>query len=123
MLTRTRNAYLADKEEVLIPHTGLLEEIASIMKQENYIMDYSVSTNDNNFKDLKIKLLYVSGKPAINKVRRISKPGVRVYIKAHQIIPVLSGLGIAIISTSKGIMTNIQAKKQNLGGEVLCELW
>lgn len=123
MLTRIRNAYLAKNASTVIPHTKLLEEIARVMKEESYLSSYKVVTNDKGFKDLVVKLTYADEASAVHKINRISKPGLRVYKSSKDLHPILSGLGISIITTSKGVMTNKQAKKLNLGGEVLCELW
>ena len=124
MLTRIRNAYLAKNASTVIPHTKLLEEVARVMKEEGYLASYKVITNDKGFKDLQVKLVYTQDdKPAVHKINRISKPGLRIYKSSKDLHPVLSDLGISIITTSQGVMTNKQAKKLNIGGEVLCELW
>ena len=123
LLVRIKNAYLARRKEVIIPHSRLREEMVKIMVAEKYLDSYQVITNDRGFKQLQIQLKYVKGRPVLYQIKRISKPGLRIYTPYHKITPVLSGYGISIISTSKGLMTNKQAKKQHLGGEVLCELW
>jgi len=104
-------------------HTKLQEKILDVMVKEKYIENYKVGKDKKNFKSITIELKYVKGKPAITHIKRISKPGLRTYIKSANIFPVLSNLGIQIITTPKGIMTNKQARKQKTGGEVLCELW
>ncbi len=123
LLTRIRNAYLAGKSKVSLPHSRLKEEIVKILVKENYLASYQVVKTDQGFKQLEIELKYVQGKPVLHQIKRISKPGLRIYTTSHKITPVLSGYGLAIISTPKGLMTNLEAKKQKLGGEVLCELW
>lgn len=123
MLTRIRNGYMAGNREVVIPHTKLKEEIARVMVEEKYLVSFKVKKNEKGFKEIITTLQYVKDKPSIHKIKRISKPGLRIYKGAKNLYPILSGMGIAILSTSKGIMTAKQAKKQKIGGEVLCELW
>lgn len=123
MLTRVRNGYLGGKKEVVVPHSTLKAELARVMTEENYLEGFEMKKDDKGFQEIRVTLKYVDDKPAVNKIKRISKPGLRVYKRAHELTPVLSGMGVAILSTSKGIMTGKNAKKQNLGGEVLCELW
>ena len=116
--TRVRNASLVNKSEVTLRNTKLVKAIADVMVSERYLESAEVAEGQ-----LTVKLMYVEGKPAINSIKRISKPGVRIYKKSHELTKVLSGLGIAILSTSKGVMSNTTAVKQQLGGEVLLELW
>lgn len=123
MATRIRNAYLAGHKTVSIPHTKLLESIISVMKENSYVKDYVVEKNEKGFKVLKATLNYVDSKPALTNIKRISKPGIRVYSKSTTMKPVLSGYGISILTTSKGVMSADSAKKQNIGGEVLLELY
>ncbi len=123
LLTRIRNAYLAKRKQVVAPYSRLKEEIVKILVAEKYLESYQVEKDEAGFKQLVMVLKYVDGKPVLHQLKRISKPGLRIYTPSHKITPVLSGYGISLISTSKGLMTNKQAKKQNLGGEVLCELW
>jgi len=123
MATRIRNAYLAGHKTAVIPHTKLLESIISVMKENSYVKDYVVEKNEKGFKVLKATLNYVGSKPALTNIKRISKPGVRVYSKSTTMKPVLSGYGISILTTSKGVMSADSAKKQNIGGEVLLELY
>jgi len=123
MLTRIRNAQAVKKNEVLIPFSKLKFEIAKILKHEDYIEDLA-KEEETKFPQIKIILKYdESSQPAIKHIQRISKPGTRIYVNKNQLPKVLSNLGIAIISTSQGLMTNKQAKRQGLGGEVLCEIW
>ena len=123
MLTRIRNANGAGLKQVQIPHSGLKTELARILKKEGYIADY-VTEGHGGKKTLCLYLKYgYDHKPIIQGLRRISKPGLRVYAQCEDLPKVLGGLGVAIISTSKGIMTDKAARKENLGGEVLCYIW
>ena len=123
MLTRIRNANSMHYEEVQVPASNIKKEIARILKDEGFINDYSI-TKDNAQGTILLKLKYRNKKEsAITDLKRISKPGLRVYAKCEEIPKVLNGLGIAIISTSKGIMTDKEARKENLGGEVLAYIW
>ena len=123
MLTRIRNANQMRYKEVEVPASKIKNEIARILKQEGFISDYKVKKN--TVQDvLVLNLKYGEKKErVITGLKRISKPGLRVYAKAEEIPSVLSGLGIAIISTSKGMMTDKEARKQSLGGEVLAYIW
>ena len=122
MLTRIRNANQMRYNEVEVPASKIKNEIARILKEEGFISDYKVKKN--NIQDILVLNLKYSGKErVITGLKRISKPGLRVYAKAEEIPTVLSGLGIAIISTSKGLMTDKDARKASLGGEVLAYIW
>ena len=122
MLTRIRNANQMRYKEVEVPASKMKNEIARILKAEGFIVDYKVKKN--NIQDiLVLSLKYVDKERVITGLKRISKPGLRVYAKAEEIPSVLSGLGIAIISTSKGVMTDKEARKNSLGGEVLAYIW
>ena len=122
MLTRIRNANVMRYKEVEVPASKIKIEIARILKEEGFISDYKVKKN--NIQDILVLNLKYSGKErVITGLKRISKPGLRVYAKADEIPTVLSGLGIAIISTSKGMMTDKDARKASLGGEVLAYIW
>ena len=121
MLTRIRNAGLALLPTVVIPHSRIKENIASILKQEGYIADVEVA--GKAAKTIKLKLKYEGKKTVIEGVRRISKPGLRHYVGANEIPRVLGGLGVAVISTPEGVMSGTQARKRNLGGEVVCYVW
>jgi small subunit ribosomal protein S8 len=124
MLTRIRNATMVKHQIVQIPATKMSLAIASILKEEGFIEDFE-SYTENNFKYLLISLKYIgkSRQPVICKIKRISKPGLRVYSNSKELPKVLDNLGIAIISTSKGVMTNLKAKELGIGGEVLCYIW
>jgi small subunit ribosomal protein S8 len=122
MATRIRNGYLAGKKEVEMPRTTLLVEVAEVMIKEKYLKSQE-TLGEYPKQTLKLTLNYAGSNPSITEIKRISKPGVRIYHSASDLKPVLSGLGISIISTSKGVMTGNEARKNKLGGEVLLELW
>lgn len=124
MLTRIRNANMVRHQIVQIPTTKMSLSIAKILKTEGFIEDYEAYEEDGK-KYILISLKYVgkSRNPVICKIERVSKPGLRVYSKSSQLPKVLDNLGIAIISTSKGIMTNLKARELGIGGEVLCYIW
>lgn len=124
MLTRIRNANIVKHQIVQIPATKMSKAIAKILKEEGFIADFEIYT-DNLYQYLLLSLKY-KGKlrqPVISKIKRISKPGLRVYANAKKLPKVLDDLGIAIVSTSKGVMTNVKAKTLGIGGEVLCYIW
>ncbi|SDO01890.1 SSU ribosomal protein S8P [Desulfonauticus submarinus] len=118
LLTRIRNAHLARHKEVSIPASKMKAEILRILKEEGFIKDYIEED-----KELKVYLKYYQGKPVIKGLKKISKPSRRVYVKAKEIPIVRNGLGIAILSTPKGILEGRQARKENIGGELICEVW
>lgn len=119
MLTRIRNAQAVNKSSVTMPASKVKGAIAAVLKDEGYIDDFAVQANDGK-PLLNISLKYYAGRPVIEKIERVSKPGLRVY-KASQNIPlVMNGLGVTIVSTSKGVMTDRKAKAAGIGGEVLC---
>ncbi|GAF93953.1 unnamed protein product [marine sediment metagenome] len=127
MLTRIRNALAVKKPEVVLPFSEIKMSIAKILQENGYIKEVTKvdsGSNGNKFDEIKIVLKYLGGKePAISSLKRISKPGRRLYISKDKLPVVLNNLGIAIISTSQGVMTNKDAKKKNLGGEVICEIY
>ena len=122
MLTRIRNANVMRYEEVNVPASNIKKEIARILKEEGFIKDYKIVSDDAQG-TIVLTLKYNKKERVITGLKRISKPGLRVYAKNDEIPKVLNGLGIAIISTSKGIMTDKQARKENIGGEVLAYIW
>jgi small subunit ribosomal protein S8 len=124
MLTRIRNANMVKHQIVQIPATKMSLDIAKILKEEGFIEDFE-NYEENKFKYLLLSLKYSgkSRKPVICMIKRISKPGLRVYSNSKELPKVLDNLGIAIISTSKGVMTNLNAKKLGIGGEILCYIW
>ena len=121
MLTRIRNANQMRNETVSMPSSKIKVEIAKILKEEGYVADYSVSSDDK--KVLSLQLKYNGSERVISGIKRISKPGLRVYAQADELPKVLNGLGIAIISTSAGVMCDKQARKLGTGGEVLAYVW
>ncbi len=125
MLTRIRNANMVSLTEVDMPSSKLKVELAKLLKTEGYVEDYAVVEKEGSvFKTLKITLKYdEKSKPVISNLKRVSRPGLRNYCKAKDIPQVLGGMGIAIISTSKGLLTDRKAKKENVGGEILCYVW
>ena len=122
MLTRIRNANQLRYKEVEVPASKMKKEIARILKSEGFIADYKEKKN-NIQNILVLSLKYVDKERVITGLKRISKPGLRVYVKAEEVPKVLNGLGIAIISTSKGVMTDKEARESSLGGEVLAYVW
>ena len=121
MLTRLRNGGRALQPLVELPHSRLKENIALILKREGYVSD--VMVDGNAVKKIKIRLKYNGKKNVIEGMKRISKPGLRKYVGATKIPRVRGGLGVAVISTPEGVMTDVQARKKNLGGELLCYVW
>jgi small subunit ribosomal protein S8 len=121
-LTRIRNASKAKLLRVDIPASKMKIQIAEILKNEKYIHDYTI-IEDNKQNIIRVQLKYRGGIPAISGLKRVSKPGLRVYKPAEQLPRVLNGLGTAVISTSKGLLTDKQARSQSLGGEVICYIW
>jgi len=121
MLTRIRNANKALLPEVEVPHSRMKEGIAQILKKDGYIADWSVEGKP--FRKIKLKLKYQGRQGVIAGLRRVSTPGLRRYVGATEIPRVLGGMGTAIISTPKGVMTGYEAQKQNVGGELLCFVW
>jgi len=124
MLTRIRNAHKAKFEIAELPSSRLKTGVANLLKREGYIKDFKVLSGDNNKKILRISLRYdKQNQPVIAGLKRVSKPSLRVYARKDTIPSVLSGLGIAILSTSKGILTDRDARDLKVGGEVLCFVW
>lgn len=125
MLTRIRNANMVSLSEVEIPSSKLKVELAKLLKSEGYVENYVVSEKEgSNFKTLKITLKYdEKSRPVISNLKRVSRPGLRSYCKAKNMPQVLGGMGIAIVSTSKGLLTDRKARKENVGGEILCYVW
>ena len=121
MLTVIRNGQQAKHQHVKLASSKLKEEIARVLKEEGYIADYGVESLANNSKAITVELKYYQGRPVIERIRRISRPGLRVY-KSTKELHAVPGFGIAILSTSKGVMTHINAQKQGIGGEIICEV-
>ena len=124
MLTRIRNASRAGHEKVVIPGSKLKERIASVLKDEGYIKEVVVHKTDGKSGEITLVLKYGPNRePAITEIRRVSKPGLRRYVPSAEIPRVLNGMGVAILSTSKGIMVDREARKQNVGGELICTVF
>lgn len=121
LLTRIRNAGMARHPKVTMPHSKLKESVAQILKQEGYVAEVDVQGSPK--KELTLALKYEGRKPVIAGLRQISTPGLRRYVRSTEMPRVLGGMGVAIVSTSKGVMTGSEAKKQNLGGELVCYIW
>lgn len=122
MLTRVRNALAVQKNEVVLPYSKIKHEIAKLLKQEGYLL--AVEKIEDKFPTLKLTLLYGEDKaPVITHIKRISRPGQRIYVNRENIPYVLNNLGVAILSTSRGLMTNRQARRARMGGEIICEVW
>ena len=119
MLTRIRNAQLAEKATVRMPSSGVKVAIAKVLKDEGYIENFAVS-GERDRAQLEIALKYYAGRPVIEKIERVSKPGLRIYKRKDEIPRVMNGLGIAIVSTSRGVMTDRKARATGVGGEVIC---
>ena len=120
MLTRIRNANMVSHKEIELPSSKLKVELAKLLKEEGYISDYTVK-EIGKFKVLNVLLKYdAQNKPVITNLQRVSKPGLRTYSKAKNLPQVLGGMGIAVVSTSKGLLTDRKARKENVGGEVVC---
>jgi len=123
MLTRIRNAGGAKLPAVEMPHSKLKESIANVLKREGYIVEVEVNAPAKARKNLKLQIKYQGKKMVLEGLRRISSPGRRVYVGATDIPRVRGGLGVAIVSTPEGVMSGVEARKKNLGGEVLCFVW
>jgi len=123
MLTRIRNAQAVNHQTVSIPHSQLKMAVLRILKRENFIENFE-KKGKRVKRNIIVKLRYhKDGTPAFSGLKRVSKPGRRIYKKASEIFPVKQGLGIIILSTPQGLVTNIEARKKNVGGEVICEVW
>ena len=123
MFSRIRNGQMRSLNSVDIPSSNFRKNILKILKEEGYIKDYYIEKSENNKISLKINLKYYEGDPVIKEIKRISKPGRRVYSSANSIPRVMNGLGLAILSTPKGVMTDTDAKKNNIGGEIICKVF
>lgn len=122
LLTRIRNANMVNHQSVEIPASKLKVELVKLLKEEGYIADYKLVDKDA-FKVINVGLKYIGNKPVIRGLQRVSTPGLRAYSKAKNLPRVFGGLGVAIVSTSKGLMTDKAARKDNIGGEILCYVW
>ena len=122
MIARIKNAQLRNYKKVELPSSNFKVKIAEILKSEGYIIDYKINSESNK-SVLLINLKYHSGNPVISTIERISKPGRRIFSTAESLPKINNGLGIAIVSTSKGVMTDIDARKQKIGGEIICKVF
>jgi small subunit ribosomal protein S8 len=122
-LTRLRNASKAGLAECVSPHSKLKESLAGILKSEGYVVDHSDSVDEQGHKTLVVKMKYVDNAPAITNLSRVSTPGRRLYFRYSEIPRVLNGLGISILSTSKGLLKDQDCRRQKLGGELICNVW
>ncbi len=123
MITRIRNAQMRLLTNVKIPGSKYREKILEVLKKEGYISNYKILSDSSNKGELDVNLKYSNGSPVIKKINRISKPGRRIYAKASSIPKIQNGLGLAIVSTSKGIMSDNEARNQNVGGEIICKVF
>jgi small subunit ribosomal protein S8 len=123
LLTRIRNAQAARKNTLTTPTSKVRNNVLEVLKRQGFIREYTVSMQDNGQEQATIELKYFEGEAVIRNIKRVSKPGRRVYSKINDLNPVYNGLGIAILSTPKGVMSDTEARTQNVGGEVLCEVF
>ena len=123
MFSRIRNGQMRSLNSIEIPSSKFRKNILKILKSEGYIKDYFIEKSENNKIILKISLKYYEGYPVIKEIKRVSKPGRRVYSRATSIPKVMNGLGLAILSTPKGVMSDAEARKQNVGGEIICRVF
>ena len=122
MLARIKNSQMRNHKRVQLPSSKFKIKIAEVLKNEGYIIDFKVSVEDNK-QNLEINLKYNSGNPVINTIQRVSKPGRRVFSSAESLPKINNGLGIAIVSTPKGVMSDVDARKKNIGGEIICKVF
>ena len=123
MITRIRNAQMRALHTVIIPSSKFREKILEILKQEGYIANYKIQVDKKNKNSLLVDLKYFNGTPVIKEIKRVSKPGRRIYAKANSISKIQNGLGLAIVSTSIGIMSDNDARQKNVGGEIICRVF
>ena len=123
MITRIRNAQLRALNNVVIPSSKFRARILDVLKQEGYIANYKVSSDNKKRESLLVDLKYSNGLPVIKEIKRVSKPGRRIYAKAESIAKIQNGLGLAIVSTSMGIMSDNDARTKNIGGEIICRVF
>ena len=123
MLTRIRNGQMRSLNKIEIPFSNFRLKILEVLKKQGYIINFNIDDGKNKIKSILVDLKYYEGQPVIKEIKRISKPGRRVYSRADSIPRVLNGLGLAILSTSKGVMSDAEAVKNNLGGEIICRIF
>ena len=122
MLARIKNSQLRNYKKIVMPNSKFKAKIAEVLNNEGYIIDYKIHSEDK-ISTLEINLKYNSGNPVINSIERVSKPGRRIFSSAQSLPKINNGLGIAIVSTPKGVMTDIDARKQKIGGEIICKVF
>jgi small subunit ribosomal protein S8 len=123
LLTIIRNGIMASKPFVIVPHSKMNSSIVQILKNEGFIRDFAEQSAEDTRKNIKIFLKYVDGESVIHEITRVSKPSLRKYAGHNKVKPVIGGLGVSILTTNKGIMTNRKAKELSVGGEVICTVW
>ena len=123
MFSRIRNGQMRSLNSIEIPSSNFRQNILKILKNEGYINDYFIEKSENNKIHLRINLKYYEGDPVIKEIKRVSKPGRRIYSRATSIPKVMNGLGLAILSTPKGVMSDTEARKNNVGGEIICRVF
>ena len=123
MIARLKNAQVRNHKKVVLPSSKFKTKIADVLKNEGFIIDYKVNEKEGNKPDLEINLKYNYGSPVISTIERVSKPGRRIFSSAESLPKINNGLGIAIISTPKGVMTDVEARKQKVGGEIICKVF
>ena len=123
MLTRIRNGQMRSLTKIVIPFSNFRLKILEVLKKEGYIINFNISDDKNKIKSILVDLKYYEGQPVIKEIKRISKPGRRIYAKADSISRIQNGLGLAIVSTSKGIMSDSDARTKNIGGEIICRVF
>ena len=123
MIARIKNAQVRNHKKLELPSSNFKVKIADVLKNEGFIIDYKINKKESNKADLMINLKYNAGSPVISTIERISKPGRRIFSSAQSLPKINNGLGIAIISTPKGVMTDIDARKRKLGGEIICKVF
>jgi small subunit ribosomal protein S8 len=123
MIARIKNAQLRNHKVITLPSSKFKVKLADVLKNEGFIIDYKIESKKSNTFDLLINLKYNQGSPVISTIERVSKPGRRIFSSAQSLPKINNGLGIAIISTSQGVMTDIDARKQKLGGEIICKVF
>ena len=123
MIARLKNAQVRNHKKVVLPSSKFKTKIADVLKNEGFIIDYKINENQGNKPDLEINLKYNYGSPVISTIERVSKPGRRIFSSAESLPKINNGLGIAIISTPKGVMTDVDARKQKVGGEIICKVF
>tara|TARA_B100001123_G_C14867051_1_gene850385 strand:- start:24 stop:422 length:399 start_codon:yes stop_codon:yes gene_type:complete len=123
MIARLKNAQMRNHKKVVLPSSKFKAKIADVLKSEGFIIDYKINEKDGNKASLEINLKYNSGSPVISVIERVSKPGRRIFSSAESLPKINNGLGIAIISTPKGVMSDMNARKQKVGGEIICKVF